>query len=56
MSTWQEEGARAAREMNERMRQENNARASVGPINEVNQTLKEIKALLIEIREAVKNG
>ena len=32
-----------------------NARASVGPINEVNQTLKEIKALLIEIREAIKN-
>lgn len=55
MSTWQEEGARAAREMNERMRQEANARASVGPINEVNQTLKEIKALLIEIREAIKN-
>ena len=56
MPTWQEEGARAAREMNERMRQESNARASVGPINEVNQTLKEIKALLIEIREAIKNG
>jgi hypothetical protein len=56
MPTWQEEGARAAREMNDRMRQENNARASVGPINEVNQTLKEIKALLIEIREAVKHG
>jgi hypothetical protein len=53
MSTWQEEGARAAREMNERMRQENNARASVAPINEVNQTLKEIKALLIEIRNSI---
>ena len=56
MSTWQEEGARAAREMNERARQESNARASVAPINEVNQILKEIKALLIEIREAIKNG
>lgn len=55
MSTWQEEGAKAAREMNERARQESNARASVAPINEVNQTLKEIKALLIEVREAIKN-
>lgn len=55
MSTWQEEGARAAREMNERMRQDANARASVGPINEVNQTLKEIQALLIEIRNAINN-
>jgi hypothetical protein len=55
MSTWQEEGARAARELNERARQESNARASVGPINEVNQTLKEIKALLIEIRNAINN-
>ena len=56
MPTWQEEGAKAAREMNERARQDASARSSVGPINEVNQTLKEIKALLIEIREAIKHG
>lgn len=55
MTTWQEVGAINAQKENERRRQEANARASVGPINEVNQTLKEIKALLIEIREAIKN-
>jgi hypothetical protein len=56
MPTLNEIGAQNAREANERMRQDANARASVGPINEVNQTLKEIKALLIEIREAIKHG
>jgi hypothetical protein len=56
MTTWQEVGSINAQKENERRRQEANARASVGPINEVNQTLKEIKALLIEIREAIKHG
>jgi len=56
MPTLNEIGAQNAREANERMRQDANARASVAPINEVNQTLKEIKALLIEIREAIKHG
>jgi hypothetical protein len=37
------------------MRQAANARASVAPINGVNETLKEIKALLIEIRNAIKD-
>jgi len=53
MPTWDEIGAQNAREANERMRQAANARASVGPINEVNETLKEIKALLIEIRNSI---
>jgi hypothetical protein len=55
MTTWDELGAKNARESNERMRQAANARASVAPINEVNETLKEIKALLIEIRNAIKD-
>jgi hypothetical protein len=55
MPTWNEIGAQNAREANERMRQAANARASVGPINEVNETLKEIKALLIEIRNVIKD-
>jgi hypothetical protein len=55
MPTWNELGAQNAREENERMRQAANARASVGPINEVNETLKEIKALLIEIRNAINS-
>jgi hypothetical protein len=56
MTTWHEIGSKNAAEANERMRQERNARASIGPISDVNQTLKEIKALLIEIREAIKHG
>jgi hypothetical protein len=56
MTTWHEVGAKNAQIANERMRQDANARASIGPISDVNQTLKEIKALLIEIREAIKNG
>jgi len=56
MTTWHEVGTKNAQVENERMRQDANARASIGPINDVNQTLKEIKALLIEIREAVKHG
>lgn len=55
MPTWNDIGAQNAREANERMRQAANARASVAPINEVNETLKEIKALLIEIRNAIKD-
>jgi hypothetical protein len=55
MSTWDEIGAKNAREANERMRQDANARASVAPINSVNKTLNEIKALLIEIRNAIKD-
>jgi hypothetical protein len=55
MPTWDEIGAKNAREANERMRQDANARASVVPINGVNETLKEIKALLIEIRNAIKD-
>jgi hypothetical protein len=55
MPTWDEIGAKNAREANERMRQDANARASVTPINNVNETLKEIKALLIEIRNAIKD-
>ena len=56
MATWDELGAKNAREANERMRQAANARASIIPINEVNVTLKEIKALLIEIRNAIKDN
>jgi hypothetical protein len=55
MTTWDELGAKNAREENERMRQAANARASVAPINGVNETLKEIKALLIEIRNSIKD-
>ena len=55
MTTWDELGAKNAREANERMRQDANARASVAPINSVNKTLNEIKALLIEIRNAIKD-
>jgi hypothetical protein len=55
MPTWDEIGAKNAREANERMRQDANARASIAPINEVNHTLKEIKALLIEIRNVIKD-
>jgi hypothetical protein len=55
MPTWDEIGAKNAREANERMRQDANARASIAPINEVNHTLKEIKALLIEIRNTIKD-
>ena len=55
MTTWDELGAKNAREANERMRQDANARAAVAPINGVNETLKEIKALLIEIRNAIKD-
>lgn len=53
--TWKDSGYQAAREANERMRQDNNARAAVGPINAVNDTLREIKALLIEIRNAIQD-
>lgn len=56
MTTWHEVGSINAQKENERRRQDANARASIGPISDVNQTLKEIKALLIEIREAIKNG
>ena len=55
MTTWDELGAKNARESNERMRQDANARAAVAPINGVNETLKEIKALLIEIRNSIKD-
>lgn len=55
MPTWDEIGAKNAREANERMRQDANARAAVAPINGVNETLKEIKALLIEIRNSIKD-
>ena len=55
MTTWDELGSKNAREANERMRQDANARAAVAPINGVNETLKEIKALLIEIRNAIKD-
>ena len=55
MTTWDEIGSKNAQIENERMRQAANARASVGPINGVNDTLKEIKALLIEIRNAIKD-
>ena len=55
MPTWDEIGAQNAREANERMRQDANARAAVAPINGVNETLKEIKALLIEIRNSIKD-
>jgi hypothetical protein len=53
MTTWHEVGAKNAQIENERRRQDANARASVQPINEVNQTLIEIKALLIEIRNSI---
>jgi hypothetical protein len=55
MTTWDELGAKNAREANDRMRQDANARAAVAPINGVNETLKEIKALLIEIRNSIKD-
>lgn len=55
MTTWHEVGTKNAQVENERMRQDANARASIGPIHDVNQTLKEIKALLIEIRNAISN-
>ena len=55
MTTWDELGAKNAREANDRMRQDANARAAVAPINGVNETLKEIKALLIEIRDSIKD-
>ena len=55
MTTWDELGAKNAQIENERMSQAANALASVGPINGVNDTLKEIKALLIEIRNSIKD-
>lgn len=53
MTTWHEIGSINAQKENERRRQDANARASIGPISDVNQTLKEIKDLLIEIRNAM---
>ena len=55
MTTWDEIGFKNAAEANERMRQSANARAAITPINAVNDTLKEIKVLLIEIRNAIKD-